>query len=249
VSFAIGRSDVVWLDGAPDRALLAGGTAQDLGAGRLEELSPATFRLSWYSGETLTVTNVGPYLDDAISLGPNARPGSVQGLLGSNSVQAHDFQLADGSVLSGPLSERDLAGVFANSWRVTPANSLLGNVPMQFLRDGQVVTVATAPGQVLSAGAGENVLSDTGGFGATFSGGLADLVSEAIEGFSRHDTIDIAGLNFATTRLTWSGFGDSGSLLVSDGVHAGGLRMSGQLANQTFHAASDGHGGVLIALS
>ena len=50
----------------------------------------------------------------------------MQGLLGTDSRQADDFTLPDGSVLPQPLSGSELYGTFAEAWSVTPANSLLG---------------------------------------------------------------------------------------------------------------------------
>jgi len=48
----------------------------------------------------------------------------VQGLLGSNSGQATDFQLPNGSVLPQPLGDDQLLGAFADAWRVAPGASL-----------------------------------------------------------------------------------------------------------------------------
>jgi hypothetical protein len=244
VTFGAGWDTPVWLDGAPDTALVANGAAQDLGAGSLRAISPTEFQLTWSTGESLTVTDAGPYLDDSVSLGAAQGPGSVQGLLGSNSGQATDFRLADGTVLYGPLTDATLDGVFADAWRVNPSTLLLRDVPLQFIRDGAVVTAATAPRQVLSAGAGEDVLSDAGGFGAIFSGTLTDLAAEAIEDFTAKNLIDIAGLDAARTRLAWS----SGELTICDGTHTGDLRIAGPAETAMFNARSDGHGGTLIGL-
>ena len=49
----------------------------------------------------------------------------MQGLLGSDSGQATDFQLPNGSVLPQPLSGDELLGRFADAWRVAPGASLL----------------------------------------------------------------------------------------------------------------------------
>jgi hypothetical protein len=48
----------------------------------------------------------------------------VQGLLGSDSGQATDFQLPNGSVLPQPLSTDQILGGFADAWRVAPGASL-----------------------------------------------------------------------------------------------------------------------------
>ena len=74
----------------------------------------------------MTVTNhLGIYLDWSVTVGPNDVPGSVHGLLGSDTGQANDFQLRDGTVLTPPLSDQQMLGLYANSWRVTSGASLL----------------------------------------------------------------------------------------------------------------------------
>ena len=51
----------------------------------------------------------GIYLDWTVALGPHDGPGSVRGLLGSNTGQTNDdFQLQDGTVLAQPLSEAEI---------------------------------------------------------------------------------------------------------------------------------------------
>jgi hypothetical protein len=242
VTFGLGQ---VGVDGAPDTGLNPRDPVQDLAGGQLRELSPTEFRLTWASGEALTVTDSGPYLNTSVTLPATAAPGSVQGLLGGDSGQANDFQLADGSVIPQPLSGAELLGAFASAWQ---SDSLLTGVsPMQFIytdgTSGQTVAQATAAGQVLNAGAAD-VLSDTGGFGVTFLGSLAQLANETITGFSAKDVIDVSGLNSATAIASYAG----GVLTVSDGTQAGGIQLSGQV-NGGFTVRSDNHGGSLIAMS
>ena len=252
VSFAIGRNNIVWIDGAPDIALNPGNPTQQLGGGQLTELSPTSFRLTWSTGEALTITDSGAYLNSAASIPVADGPGSVQGLLGGDSGQANDFQLADGTVLRQPLSNKEILGEFANAWQVTPAASLLGDVPMQFIYTsgpgGQTVLQATAAGQILSAGAAD-VLSDADGLGVTFQGSLAALGNETIAGFSAKDLIDVSGLNSASAAVVFSGSAAGGVLRVSDGIQSGNIQLSGQISGGGFHVTSDGHGGSLIALS
>ena len=248
VTFGIDRGSVVWVDGAPDTALSAGNPVQNLAGGQLVEISPTTFRLTWATGEALTITDSGAYLNSAVSLPATDGAGSVQGLLGSDSGQANDFQLPDGTVLARPLSDSELYGAFATAWR---GAALFGAAPMQFIysagADGQTVMQATAPGQILSGGDGVTVLSDADGFGATFLGSLSDLANEAITGFSAKDVIDVTDLNSATAAINYDGSSGAGVLTVSDGVHGGGIQLSGQISGG-FHVTSDGHGGSLIAL-
>ena len=247
VTFGIGQSGVVWVDGAPDTALSVG-SPQQLSGGVLRELSSTEFRVSWSTGETLTVTDAVTCLNDEVSLPANDGAGSVQGLLGSDSGQANDFQLANGTVLRQPLSASEITGEFASAWQVTPTGSLLGNTPMQFIYEqgGQSVLQATAAGQVLSAGAAD-VLSDTDGLGATFQGSLAALTNEVIAGFSVRDVIDVSDLKSAAASVLYTGSGSAGALQLSDGMHGGEIQLTGNLSG-SIHVTSDGHGGSLIAL-
>jgi RHS repeat-associated protein len=53
------------------------------------------------------------------------RSGEIAGLLGNaDGDRSNDIALADGTVLTGPLTKQDLYGAFADSWRVTPETSL-----------------------------------------------------------------------------------------------------------------------------
>jgi T5SS/PEP-CTERM-associated repeat protein len=123
VTFAVGRANPVHIDGAPDTALQVG-AVQSLAGGTLTRLSAASYRLAWSMGESVTVTDKGTWLDWSVALGPHDGPGSMQGLLGSDSGQATDFQLPDGSVIPQPLSDAEILGVFADAWRVAPGASL-----------------------------------------------------------------------------------------------------------------------------
>jgi von Willebrand factor type D domain len=129
VTFAIGRADPVWVNGAPDTSLQSGAT-QGLAGGTLTELSSDIYRLTWNTGESVTVSYESDYLNWSVSLGPHDEPGAVQGLLGSDSGQATDFQLPDGTVLAQPLSSSEILGAFADAWRVTPDTSLFDDAPV-----------------------------------------------------------------------------------------------------------------------
>ena len=130
VTFAVGRANPVYIDGAADTTLQVGAT-QSLADGTLARLSAATYRLTWNTGESVTVavTGQGGWLDWSVGLGPTDGAGSVQGLLGSDSGQATDFQLPNGSVLPQPLSSDQILGVYADAWRVAPGASLFDDRP------------------------------------------------------------------------------------------------------------------------
>jgi RHS repeat-associated protein len=124
VTFGLGRDQTVWVDGTPS-TLSSSNTVLDLNGGQLVELSPTEFQLTWNTGEQINVTNEGTFLDLSVAQSAFEAPGLVEGLLGPNEGQANDFQLADGTVLSQPLTSAELYGEFANAWRVTDQTSLL----------------------------------------------------------------------------------------------------------------------------
>jgi T5SS/PEP-CTERM-associated repeat protein len=123
ISFAVGRDTLVHVDGAPDAGLQAGGV-QSFAGGALAQLSANVYQLSWSTGRSVTITEQDGYLDWAVGLGAQDGPGSVKGLLGSNSGRATDFQLPDGTVLHQP-SDAEILDIFADAWRVKPDSSLL----------------------------------------------------------------------------------------------------------------------------
>ncbi|MBY0322702.1 MAG: hypothetical protein K2X72_28545, partial [Reyranella sp.] len=85
-------------------------------------------QLTWNSGQRVTVTDRGDWLDWTVALAPHDGPGSVRGLLGSNGGAASNFQLPDGTVLVQPSADV-LLTVFADAWSVTPGASLLDDGP------------------------------------------------------------------------------------------------------------------------
>jgi RHS repeat-associated protein len=127
VTFGDGDTGVL-INGQQDTALSGSHPTQFLEGGELRLLSPNEYELSWTAGESLIVTNLGGYLNDAVALGPNDQPGSVQGLLGSDTGQANDIALPDGTVLPQPVPAVELLTTFANAWSVQQGESLLDGV-------------------------------------------------------------------------------------------------------------------------
>jgi hypothetical protein len=124
VTFAINRADTVWIDGIPSTLSTTNPTIT-LSGGVLHEVSPGIFTITWNTGETLTVTDHSSNIDISTQLSASDGPGSIKGLLGSDTGAANDFQLANGPVLKQPLTFAQLYGEFADAWRVTQATSLL----------------------------------------------------------------------------------------------------------------------------
>ena len=119
-TFGLDRTDnTVWVDGVASTLSMSDPTITLGDGATITELSSNAWRVNWSTGEVLNVTNNGTYFSVSAGLGANDGPGSVQGLLGSDSGQANDFQLADGTVIPQAISVTDLYGEFANAWRVT----------------------------------------------------------------------------------------------------------------------------------
>jgi hypothetical protein len=248
--FDTGAKMFVSVDGVADTALGAGNATQVFAGGKLVEVSATEYRVEWNSGETLSLKDNGFYIDTSVALGPRNGPGSVQGLLGPDEGQARDFQLPDGTVLAQPLSDAEILGVFAQAWSVTPADTLFGggSTPLGFAvgSAGHEVIKASAPGDVLTAGSGGEILSDAGGFGASFRGSLGALSGNLLAGFSSKDVIDVSGLDAAHTTLSYAGSSAMGVLTLSDGRQTGELYLAGALSGGSFHVASDALGGARI---
>ena len=176
VTFAIGRESLVHVDGAPD-TVLRPGVAQTIAGGMLTEVSDGAYRLDLYGGESITVIDRGTYLDWTVALGPHDGPGSVRGLLGSNTGQTNDdFQLPDGTVLPQPLSEAEILSTFADAWTVAPGTSLLDetNAPSIAILESKPNHFVTSPD---SHTGGTDITLTQGGTPNDFSGdGKSDLL-------------------------------------------------------------------------
>jgi hypothetical protein len=132
ITFDLDRANAggsfVWIDGHP-ASVSADGQVVTLAAGRIVELSRNEYQLIWDTGETLDVTDAGSCLDVTAALSPKDGPGSVEGLLGSDSGWDSDFQLPNGTILDPQIATSELDSVFADAWEVTDATSLFDPPP------------------------------------------------------------------------------------------------------------------------
>ena len=128
VTIDASRASTVYLDGSPLAVTI--GTPVTLNGGELTELSAGSYRITWNTGESVTVTLEGGFLDVNVGLGANDTAGTISGLLGPNNGQANDFTLPDGTVLAQPLTSTTLAE-FVNEYRLPEALSLLDYAPGQ----------------------------------------------------------------------------------------------------------------------
>ena len=134
------RSAPVWVDGQP---IIFTGNTFGLADGQITKTATG-YVVTLDTGESVTAnfnpggTQTGPVTTNAggiyfsVSLGQNATYDSVEGLLGNyNGNPNDDLTLADGTVEPTNMSTATLYGVYANSWRVTQATSLLNYGPDQ----------------------------------------------------------------------------------------------------------------------
>ena len=194
----------------------------------------------------------GTYLDWTVALGPHDGPGSVRGLLGSNTGQTNDdFQLRDGTVLAQPLSEAEILSTFADAWTVAPAMSLLDETKNIVVTDPPPLVAAAT----ISNGASLEISSASVN-AVTFAGpsGILQLDQSqsfrgTIAGFGGGDQIDLRDIVFgANTTLGYSAnsSNNGGTLMVSDRAHTANISLLGQYMAASFAASSDGHGGTII---
>ncbi|WP_306297041.1 Calx-beta domain-containing protein [Nostoc sp. C052] len=83
-----------------------------------------TYTVFSANGDQIQVTLNGSYMNLGLGLADN-RKGKVVGLLGNDNGNTNDdFALRDGTVIGGTISNEQLYGDYANSWRITQPTSL-----------------------------------------------------------------------------------------------------------------------------
>jgi hypothetical protein len=171
-------------------------------------------------------------------------------LLGSDSGQANDFQLPDGTVLSEPLSNSEILGQFASGWEISPQTSLLAGVLPTALSLGQKGPEFIGPqptGTILTGSLGQPSMAGDQSTGVIFQGPLSHLASDSLTNIGPTDMLDITNLpfNVASASLQQTAWGSQ--LQVSGGELSGSLKLLGFSPAETTHLLSDGHGGSLVA--
>lgn len=200
LTFDADVSDEISVDGVADTLLSSTNPVQRFAGGQLVELSPTLFEVDWNSGQSLVVENEGDYFNTSVLLGTQNGPGSVQGLLGGDTGQANDFQLADGTVLQQPLSDQQILSQFAAAWSVGANASLFAldasAAPEIDLGSGEQITIG-------------GVDSDSVVF--QFHSGVAPSVlnlitpqdfSGTVSGLTAGDEIDLTSFNSEYTSIT-----------------------------------------------
>ena len=124
VSFCVGRTATVWVDGVASNLSPTANTLT-LAGGTITELSQGNYQVTERTGEVVQITDSGTYLGYTIDLAPSVKPGSVAGLLGTYTGTANAFQLPNGTALGSNLTSVQLYQTFGNAWRITDGTSLL----------------------------------------------------------------------------------------------------------------------------
>jgi hypothetical protein len=161
VTFALGRADTVWVDGS-GVTFAGNGASVALSGGTITQVSSTSYQVNWDTGEVMDITDAGTYLNMSLALSASDGPGSIQGLLGSDSGQANDFALPNGTVLSQPLSSATLYGEYADAWRVTDSTSLMdylaGQTTATFTDDNfpaDSISIDSLPAAIVAAAEAE----------------------------------------------------------------------------------------------
>jgi hypothetical protein len=200
----------------------------------LIEQSPTDFQVDWNTGETLFVDDAGGFFTTSVTLGPSDGPGSVQGLLGSDTGQAIDIELPNGTVLSSTNTQQ-LLGEYAQVWSVARDDSLFGSItPPQGRLDiisGQTVSVGDASSYAVT-------FTNTGGNASFLILTAAQDFIGSVAGMDFNDSVDLFNFDSSHSSITAiKGTGARGTytdvtITDADPADAPPLSVTLQLLNQ-----------------
>jgi len=131
------RSVKLLVDGEPT-TVTAGSGPLAVGGGQIF-FNNDTWTLVQANGEQLQVNVMEDgFLNVAVALSETRSPGSLRGLLGNgDGSTGNDLALRDGTVLSQPVSFADLYGRYADSWRISEAETLFHRAAGETTADHQ----------------------------------------------------------------------------------------------------------------
>jgi hypothetical protein len=132
----------VRVNSAIDTELGTVGSVEAIEGGSIRHTASDRYVVDWSTGERLSIVNRGVYFDETFTLSSKDGAGSVAGLLGTNTNQETDIQLADGTVLDAP-TQAQLLGAYADSWSVAGGHSLLtdsSSLPVALSNGGNAAT-------------------------------------------------------------------------------------------------------------
>ncbi|MDB9540082.1 Calx-beta domain-containing protein [Anabaenopsis arnoldii] len=106
------------------------------------------YRIITANNDLIQVKHNGSFLNINLGLADN-RQGKVVGLLGNfNNNRNDEFNLRDGTVIGGSISNEQLYGDYGNSWRIVQGESLFDYAPGQ---DTNTFTDLTYPRNIVTA--------------------------------------------------------------------------------------------------
>ncbi|WP_292778201.1 Calx-beta domain-containing protein [Nostoc sp. NMS9] len=135
--------------------LVINGTATNLGDGELYAIGKNLitregdrYSIITANNDLIQISDRGSFLNINLGLADN-RQGKVVGLLGNfNDNRNDDFALRNKTAIGGSISNQQLYGDYANSWRITQATSLFDYAPKQ---DTNTFTDLTFPRNIVTA--------------------------------------------------------------------------------------------------
>jgi RHS repeat-associated protein len=121
IGFYLNDLDSVKVNGIA--TTIANGTLYALGQ-TLITRNGGTYDIFTANGDQIQVSFAGSYMNLGLGLSDN-RKGNVIGLLGNDNGNPNDdFALRNGTVIGGTITNQQLYGDYANSWRITQPTSL-----------------------------------------------------------------------------------------------------------------------------
>ncbi|MEG4348172.1 DUF4347 domain-containing protein [Microcoleus sp. LAD1_D3] len=140
IAFYAGKTLSILINGKdaniPDGQLYAVGKNLITRSGKQYSITTA-------NNDLIIIDDRGSFLNINVGLADN-RQGKVVGLLGNdNGNKNDDFALRDGTVIGGTISNQQLYGEYANSWRITQATSLFDYPSSQLRLAGYDMSNAT----------------------------------------------------------------------------------------------------------
>ena len=147
---------------------------------------------------------------------------------------------------SGTLFHLDPAANGASATITQQTLGLAGSQPT--LIQGTMATetlTATANGQTITGGGGNDTLNGAGFTGLDFKDTTANTNFYTIQNFTPSDVLDLVDLNSSTAWVRYA----NQVVSVSDGVHSANISLSFATppASGSFHLSSDGAGGTILA--
>ena len=265
VTFDSTRPAVVWVDGKA--VSLSVGTPVALSGGTLSQISSTTYQIIYNTGEAVTVTDEGSYLDVSIAPSANNPAGSIVGLANNSNNASEIFSAPNGTYYSGSLTPQQFYTEFVSQWAVPQALSLLdygvGQTTATFtntafaggeisLSDLPSTLVAQAASVVAAAGIQDPGLAAAAEFDYIVSGGDPSVVFNDANQFGDISTVATSIISSGSAPSFLGVMADQASVKAQSGTVTPvvfDVYLTGALSTATTvnYAVTDGGAGFLGA--